>query len=178
MYSVIKMSKAWIAAFSMGLLLAGCGGSSSGSSGSASQGSDSQEVGSTAGDSTSGDSTSTAPETPDNSTTPDVTDVPDVADVPEVQPEKDRTAVLSWEAPATRINGEAISDDDLVQYEIRYGTDPSSLDQSVVVSNVQGLISVSYEIENLSDGTWYFSILAQDVNGLVSPPSDPVSKTI
>ncbi len=161
MCSVINMSKAWIAAFSIGLLLSGCGGSSSGSAGSSSQGSDSQEVGST-----TGDSTSATPETPDNSTTPDV------------EPEKDRSAVLSWEAPATRINGEAISDDDLVQYEIRYGTDPSSLDQSVVVSNVQGLISVSYEIENLPDGTWYFSILAQDVNGLVSPPSDPVSKTI
>ncbi len=168
MYSVIKMSKAWIAAFSMGLLLAGCGGSgsSSDSASSASQGSDSQQVGSTAGDSASD------PEVPDNDNTP-------VEPDPEpVQPEKNRSAVLSWEAPSTRVNGEAISDDDLVQYEIRYGTDPASLDQSVVVTNVQGLISVSYEIENLPDGTWYFSVLAQDNNGLVSPPSSPVSKTI
>lgn len=161
MYSVIKVSKAWIAAFSIGVLLTGCGGSSSGSASSATQGSDSQQVGSTTGDSASAGS-----EAPDNSS------------VPDTQPEKDRTAVLSWEAPATRVNGEAISDDDLVQYEIRYGTDPASLDKSVVVSNVQGLISVSYEIEDLPDGTWYFSILAQDVNGLVSPPSSPVSKTI
>ncbi len=163
MYGVIKMSKAWIAAFSIGLLLSGCGGSSSGSSGSSSQGSDSQQVGGTTGGSTGGS------QAPDNSNTPEQ---------PEAQPEKDRSAVLSWEAPSTRVNGEPISDDDLVQYEIRYGTDPASLDQSVVVTNVQGLISVSHEIDNLADGTWYFSILAQDNNGLVSPPSAPVSKTI
>ena len=168
MYSVIKMSKAWIAAFSIGLLLAGCGGSgsSSNSSSSTPQGSDTQEVGDTGGN-TGSDS-----QTPDNNT------VPETPEEPQAQPEKDRTAVLSWEAPTTRVNGEAISDDDLVQYEIRYGTSPSSLDQSVVVSNVQGLISISHEIDNLDDGTWYFSILAQDNNGLVSPPSALVSKTI
>jgi len=169
MYSVIKMSKAWIAAFSMGLLLAGCGGSgsSSDSAGSTSQGSDTQKVGDT------GEDAGSNPQTPDNSDIPAA-----LPEEPQAQPEKDRTAVLSWEAPSTRVNGEAISDDDLVQYEIRYGTSPSSLDQSVVVTNVQGLISVSHEIDNLADGTWYFSILAQDNNGLVSPPSAPVSKTI
>ncbi|TGN37649.1 fibronectin type III domain-containing protein, partial [Marinobacter confluentis] len=29
----------------------------------------------------------------------------------------------------------------------------------------------------LSEGTWYFSVQAEDDNGLMSPPSDLVSKT-
>lgn len=89
-----------------------------------------------------------------------------------------QSATLSWLAPGYRVDGDQISPADLVSYTIRYGKDSNNLDQSVVVDDVSGQKTISYTIENLDAGTWYFSIQAQDRVGLVSEPSDVVSKTI
>jgi hypothetical protein len=43
---------------------------------------------------------------------------------------------------------------------------------------VSGQVSVSYTIEDLDVGTWYFTIQVQDASGLMSEPSEAVSKTI
>jgi hypothetical protein len=37
---------------------------------------------------------------------------------------------------------------------------------------------MKYTVEDLADGTWYFSVQVEDNNGLISPPSDLVSKNI
>jgi hypothetical protein len=66
----------------------------------------------------------------------------------------------------------------LERYVIRYGTDRNNLDKQVQVDNVGGLETMSYDVENLSAGTWYFTIQVEDVDGLMSAPSAPVSKTI
>lgn len=89
-----------------------------------------------------------------------------------------QSATLSWLAPAERVDGDQISPSDLVSYTIRYGKDSNNLDQSVVVDDISGQTTISYTIENLDAGTWYFSVQAQDRIGLVSEPSDVVSKTI
>tara|TARA_Y100000589_G_scaffold212214_1_gene200047 strand:+ start:486 stop:932 length:447 start_codon:yes stop_codon:yes gene_type:complete len=90
----------------------------------------------------------------------------------------DKTATLSWLAPDRRVNGEQISPNELISYTIRYGQDPNNLDQSVVLDDVSGQVSVSYTIEDLDVGTWYFTIQVQDASGLMSEPSEAVSKTI
>ena len=77
-----------------------------------------------------------------------------------------------------RVNGEQISPNELISYTIRYGQDPNNLDQSVVLDDVSGQVSVSYTIEDLDVGTWYFTIQVQDASGLMSEPSEAVSKTI
>lgn len=64
---------------------------------------------------------------------------------------------------------------DLAGYVISYGQDPENLDQTVYVDDAY---TMEYTVENLSEGTWYFSVQAEDDNGLVSPPSDLVSKNI
>ncbi|EAZ99972.1 fibronectin type III domain-containing protein [Marinobacter sp. ELB17] len=87
-------------------------------------------------------------------------------------------ATLSWRAPATRVNGDALSGQDLASYEIRYGTSAENLNRSAVFDGAAGLIDMSYTIENLSAGTWYFTIQARDDNGLLSSPSVVVSKNI
>ncbi|WP_223793885.1 fibronectin type III domain-containing protein [Marinobacter sp. F4216] len=88
------------------------------------------------------------------------------------------TAVLSWSAPLTRVNGESIAMGELNKYVIRYGQDEDAMSQQVVVTGAQSEAEMSYVIENLDEGTWYFTIQVEDVNGLMSAPSDTVSKTV
>jgi len=64
---------------------------------------------------------------------------------------------------------------DLAGYVINYGQNPEKLDQTIRLDNAD---TMEYVVENLNDGTWYFSVQAEDNNGLMSPPSDVVSKTI
>jgi len=89
-----------------------------------------------------------------------------------------RTAVLSWNAPLTRVNGESIPMGELDRYVIRYGQDTENLSEEVVVTNAQAEAEMSYEITGLDNGTWYFTIQVQDTSGLISEPSDVVSKSV
>lgn len=136
MKRVIKVSMAWIAAFTLGALLTGCGGGGSSDSSST-------QTGSNGGIS--------SPE---------------------------QSAVLSWSAPLTRVNGESIPMGELDRYVIRYGQDADELSEEVVVTNAQAEAEMSYEVSGLGVGTWYFTIQVQDTNGLISEPSDVVSKSI
>ena len=72
MKRVIYMSRAWIAALLVGMVLAGCGGGGSGGSESATQSGSLPNTGSSVGS---------------------------------AQPVAERSAVLSWSAPMTRVNG-------------------------------------------------------------------------
>lgn len=137
---VIKVSKAWIAAFVVGAVLSGCGGGSGSGSDSGAPITDSNTSGSSS--------------------------------------EVVKSAVLSWSAPLTRVNGESIPMAELDQYVIRYGQDADNLSEQVVVTNAQADAEMSYEVSGLADGIWFFTIQVQDTNGLISEPSDIVSKTI
>ena len=64
---------------------------------------------------------------------------------------------------------------ELSGYVISYGQDPENLEQTVLVNNAS---TMEYTVEDLADGTWYFSVQVEDNNGLISPPSDLVSKNI
>jgi hypothetical protein len=86
-----------------------------------------------------------------------------------------RAAALSWNAPLERQNQETLKMAELSGYVISYGQDPANLDQTVRVDNAS---TMEYTVENLADGTWYFSVQVEDNNGLISPPSDLVSKNI
>jgi hypothetical protein len=83
------------------------------------------------------------------------------------------SAVLSWEAPTTNTNGSALTD--LAGYRIYYGANPSKLSESVQIKTV-GV--QTFEIDNLSAGTWYFAIMAVTSAGTESHLSNVVSLTI
>lgn len=88
-----------------------------------------------------------------------------------------QTVSLSWLAPGKRINGEQLSYvDEIDGYIVLYGQDPDNLDQQVVVEC--GSLNCGYDVEDLSSGTWYFAVQTVDSNGLVSSPSQPVSRAI
>lgn len=83
------------------------------------------------------------------------------------------SVMLSWTAPTTNTNGSAITD--LAGYQIAYGTSASRLTHSIKV-NGTGL--TNYLVDNLTPGTWYFSISAYNGSGILSPPTAVVSASV
>jgi len=83
------------------------------------------------------------------------------------------SATVSWSAPQQNTDGSALTD--LVGYEIRYGQNQDALDSYVSISGVGTQI---YVIDNLTKGTWYFSVSARNSVGVLSVPSALASKVI
>jgi hypothetical protein len=83
------------------------------------------------------------------------------------------SATISWDAPTLNTDGTALLD--LSGFEIRYGKSSGTLDQSVTIS---GTGTTTYVIDNLSSGTWYFSVVARNSQGVTSNPSEIASKVI
>lgn len=75
--------------------------------------------------------------------------------------------------PTTTADGTTLLN--LAGYYIYYGTNPSALTQEVQVSNI-GV--TTYDVGNLSSGTWYFVVTSYTTDGTQSVPSNVVSQTI
>jgi len=83
------------------------------------------------------------------------------------------SATLSWQPPTTNTDGSTLTN--LSGYRVSYGTISRQYDQSLSLPNA-ALTSVV--IENLSTGTWYFSVKALTSTGVESDFSREASKTI
>jgi hypothetical protein len=83
------------------------------------------------------------------------------------------SAELAWQPPTTNEDGTPLAD--LSGYVIRFGKSGGALDQSVKISN-PGM--TMYVVENLTEGTWYFSLSSVNGAGVESRPTGYVSKTI
>lgn len=85
------------------------------------------------------------------------------------------SAALSWNAPGTRENGDSLKMGELAGYVISYGQDPENLAETIRISEAS---TMQFTVTDLADGTWFFTVQAEDGNGLLSAPSPQVSKTI
>jgi hypothetical protein len=83
------------------------------------------------------------------------------------------TAALSWLAPDQNTDGSALTN--LTGYRIYYGMSANALTEVVEVPTV-GI--TAYVIDNLTAGTYYFSIRAYNSAGIESTLSNIVSDTI
>lgn len=83
------------------------------------------------------------------------------------------SAELVWDAPTMNVDGSPLTD--LAGYVIRYGRSASSLDRSVRINNAG---TTSYVIENLAEGTWYFSLSSLNSSGAESRPTGFVTTRI
>jgi ABC-type glycerol-3-phosphate transport system substrate-binding protein len=83
------------------------------------------------------------------------------------------SVTLSWSAPTENTNGSALTN--LSGYVIYYGTSASAMTQTIDVNTV-GILT--YVVDNLSAGTWYFQIVAVNAAGVQSNPSVTVSASI
>jgi hypothetical protein len=86
---------------------------------------------------------------------------------------KTQSVTLSWAAPTENTDGTALTN--LAGFDIYYGTTASSLTQKISVNTV-GLLT--YVVENLTSGTWYFEVVAVNASGVQSGPSSVVNVTI
>jgi hypothetical protein len=85
-------------------------------------------------------------------------------------------AVLSWDAPTTRIDGSPLNPaTDLQSYTIYYGTAPSVYTHSLSVSN-PGTATLTHTF-SLVPATYYFVVTATDNYGQESGPTAEISKT-
>ena len=83
------------------------------------------------------------------------------------------SAELAWQPPTENEDGTALAD--LSGYVIRYGKSAGALEQSVRIMNPG---TTMYLVENLIEGTWYFSLSSINASGVESRPTGYVSKTI
>jgi hypothetical protein len=83
------------------------------------------------------------------------------------------TATVSWVAPTENVNGTPLTD--LAGYNIYYGTNSASLNQTAAVSNAG---ATAYTVNGLTSGTWYFAVTSYTANGVESARSPLSSKTI
>ena len=79
---------------------------------------------------------------------------------------------LNWSAPTTNQNGTLLTD--LASYKIYYGTSQNNLTN---IANVDAGLT-TYSINNLTAGTYYFSISAIDMSGNESTRSNIAAKVV
>ena len=80
---------------------------------------------------------------------------------------------INWTPPTENMDGTALTN--LSGYDIHYGTSSGSYTQSISVANA-GI--ATYVVDNLTPGTYYFSVAAVNASGTESPLSSEVSATV
>ena len=83
------------------------------------------------------------------------------------------SATLSWSSPESRADGSPLTN--LAGYKIGYGLMSGVYDYEIDVSNA-GIMT--YVVENLSPGEWFFAVSAYDAEGLESDLSNEATRTI
>lgn len=84
-----------------------------------------------------------------------------------------RAATLEWLAPSTATDGSTLTD--LAGYRIYYGADVAQLTQEIEINN-PGVLS--YVVEDLAPGTYYFAVTAFTSKGYESDRSNAGLKEI
>jgi len=83
------------------------------------------------------------------------------------------SASLAWQAPTQNEDGTPLTD--LAGYVVRYSKNPGNLDQKVTLSSPS---TTSVVINNLIEGTWFFTLSSLNSSGVESRPTGAVSKII
>ncbi len=83
------------------------------------------------------------------------------------------SATLSWTAPTERIDNTPLFD--LAGYRVRYGQSSGNHSNQITINN-PGI--TTYVVDNLSSGTWYFTVSAFDSTGQFSDLSNEGQKSI
>ncbi len=83
------------------------------------------------------------------------------------------SVALSWTAPTARTDGSPLTD--LSGYKIFYGRMSRIYDYQIDINN-PGILT--YNVENLVSGDWYFALTAYDSQGLESDRSNEVLREI
>jgi len=83
------------------------------------------------------------------------------------------SVTLDWTPPTENTDGSTMTN--LAGYTVHYGTDRTKLTQSIKVSNA-GV--ATFVVDNLTAGTWYFSVTSFNAQGVESTYSGVVSTKV
>jgi hypothetical protein len=86
-----------------------------------------------------------------------------------------QTQQLQWIAPSTRTDGSFLDLSELDGFKVYGGPTSNNLE---LIVDIQDANATSYDLSSLEPGDYYFGVVAYDSNGLQSPISDRVAKTI
>ncbi|MEQ6885968.1 fibronectin type III domain-containing protein [Salicola sp. Rm-C-2C1-2] len=87
------------------------------------------------------------------------------------------SALLSWDAPSQRENGETLKVGSIDHYVVSWGQDPENLSNTREVG-CETCVDMEYLIEDLPEGTWHFTVQTRDTQGNLSGKADLASKQI
>jgi len=82
-------------------------------------------------------------------------------------------ATLRWTAVTQNSDGTVLTD--LAGYKVFYGVSPDALNTVVVLSDPN---VTTYEVTNLTSGTWYFAVAAYTASGTEGVLSDVAAKSV
>ncbi|MBV2120404.1 MAG: hypothetical protein KUF74_03015 [Candidatus Thiodiazotropha sp. (ex Ctena orbiculata)] len=92
-----------------------------------------------------------------------------------VNPSDNQAQQLSWVAPSTRTDGSFLDLSELAGFKIYSG--PSSNNLELIADIEDGHVT-SYDLSSMTAGNYFFGIVAYDTDGLNSPISERIEKTI
>jgi hypothetical protein len=92
---------------------------------------------------------------------------------PPASPPASGSATLSWTAPSENTDGSPLTN--LAGYHIYYGTSSGSWTSTITILEAT---ETSYVVSGLAPGTYYFTIVAFNTDGVDSSDSNVDSKTI
>lgn len=87
------------------------------------------------------------------------------------------SALLSWDAPGQRENGDTLKVGSIDHYVISWGQDPENLTNTREVG-CENCVDMEHRIEDLQNGTWHFTVQTRDTQGNLSRKADLASKQI
>ncbi|MEJ2618660.1 MAG: fibronectin type III domain-containing protein [Candidatus Thiodiazotropha sp.] len=82
---------------------------------------------------------------------------------------------LSWIAPSTRTDGSFLDLSELAGFKIYSGPTSNNLE---LIADIEDAQSTSYDLSSIEPGSYFFGIVAYDTDGLNSPISERIEKTI
>lgn len=83
------------------------------------------------------------------------------------------TASLSWMPPTQNSDGSPLVD--LAGFVILYGASPNELTETITINDPAAM---TYIVDSLTSGTWYFTVQAMNTSGARGDSSSVASKTI
>ena len=86
---------------------------------------------------------------------------------------EDKTTTLTWLAPSTRDDQSPLTN--LAGYVVYYGQRSGEYGSRVIIDDPQ---ITTHVVDDLSPGTWFFSVTAYDANGFESNASSEVVRTL
>lgn len=90
-------------------------------------------------------------------------------------PPDNQAQQLSWVAPSTRTDGSFLDLSELAGYKIYSGPSSNNLE---LIADLEDGHTTSYDLSSMTPGSYFFGIVAYDTDGLNSPISDRIEKTI